>query len=209
MKYEPVMTKSFEEARLNDYRKFITQLGSEINFDSDKWVCDKRIRSTAELKCDVTLYFSTIPEKYKEAVKYFCAIYLINGIGIATAASKITSLASLCRFLDEYYPDAQPFDVSIHMAADYRTWLDRSGLSESTKILRWRELNTFYRIMRGWNDMLKINPFSENPYPYCRRQNYKYIPESVITQLDKTFLDEKIPIHIRCVLDFKTHSFTY
>jgi len=52
--------------------------------------------------------------------------------------------------------------------------------------------------MRGWNGGMSINPFSENPYRFYQRRSYKYIPESIIAQLDAAFRDEDIPVHIRC-----------
>jgi len=198
MSYLPVTSESFELARMNDYRRFVEQLGSEIDFNSEKWVCDKRIRSTAELKCDVTLYFRPIPNKFKEMVKYYCALILINGNGIATVASKLINLTSFFRFLEEHRPDTETFNISIHTASDYRIWLDNKGLTESTKAMKWRTLNMFCRTMRDWSNSMNINPFSENPYRYNLRRSYKYIPESIITQLDSAFRDEGLLVHIRC-----------
>lgn len=199
MIYSPVTSESFELARMHDYRRFATQLGSKIDFEDEKWVCDRRIRSTAEMRCDVTLYFRPIPELFRDLVKYYCVIILINGAGIVTAASKLTSLASFFRFLEEHYPDMESFNISVHIAAGYRLWLDANGFAESTKALKWRELNIFFHTMRGWSGNMNINPFSENPYRYYQRRSYKYVPESIIVQLDTAFRDENLPVHIRCV----------
>ena len=113
MRYSPVAVETFQAARVDDYQWFLTQLGSEIDFKSDKWVCDKRIRSTAEGKYDATLYFAAIPDRFQEMVKYFCITYLMNGAAISSTAAKLTSLSTYCRFLKEYRPDTKNFDVSI------------------------------------------------------------------------------------------------
>jgi len=198
MRYTPVAVETFQAARINDYRRFLTQLGSEIDFKSNKWVCDKRIRSTAEAKTDATLYFSAIPGRFQEMVKYFCITYLINGAAISSTAGKLTSLSAYCRFLEEYCPKNKNFDISVHTVSEYSRWLNNGPLAESTKSLLWRDMNIFCRTMRGWNGKISLNPFSENPYSQYQRRSYKYIPENIVAQLDIAFREETIPVHIRC-----------
>lgn len=199
MSYFPVVAESFDAMRMNEYRHFVAQLGSNVDFSNDKWVCDKRIRSTAERNCDVTLYFGLIPERFREVAKYFCTIYLINGAGIAATLSKITSLASFFRFLEERIPNAGLLDISTHTAFEYRLWLDNRGFSDGTKAMKWRDMNMFCRTMCAWNEGIGSNPFTDNPFRYYQRHSYKYIPENIILQLDTAFQDESIPVHVRCV----------
>ena len=198
MRYSPVAVETFQAARVDDYQWFLTQLGSEIDFKSDKWVCDKRIRSTAEGKYDATLYFAAIPDRFQEMVKYFCITYLMNGAAISSTAAKLTSLSTYCRFLKEYRPDTKNFDVSIFTVSEFRRWIDNSSLAESTKSLLWWNMNIFCRSMHGWDDKISFNPFSENPYSQYQRRSYKYIPENIIMQLDAAFHEKTLPVHIRC-----------
>jgi len=52
--------------------------------------------------------------------------------------------------------------------------------------------------MKGWENRISINPFSESPFSKNLRCNYKYIPNEIIQQLDKAFQQKNILRHVRC-----------
>lgn len=57
----------------------------------------------------------------------------------------------------------------------------------------------FFRVMEGWEGISHKNPFTENPYMNYQRRSYKYIPDKIITKMDRAFEDEEIPVYLRCI----------
>lgn len=199
MNYLPLVTEGYEDIRKKDYRRFVQELGEKVRFQDDVWICDKRIRSTAEVKSDVTLYFSRVPTVYQNAVKYFTVVQLVSGAGISTCAGKILSLTTFTRFLSMQTKPVSFSNCDISTALQYRDYLDGLSLAESTKALKWSAVNIFYRVMEGWEGISHKNPFTENPYMDYRRRSYKYIPDSIIIKMDGAFIDEGIPLYLRCI----------
>jgi len=194
----PAMVQIFEISKVNHYRRFLAQLGSAIDFGSDKWVFDKRMRSGAECKGAFTLYFTAIPGEHKEMIKYYCITCFINGAAVKSVGLKLFSLSTYCRFLNDCHPESRRFEISHRFAYEYCGWLNRSAYAENTKSTLWYNMDSFCRMMRGWDPGISVNPFSENPYSTNPRHNYKYIHENTIKQLDTAFLTENIMLHVRC-----------
>lgn len=199
MNYLPLVTERYEDIRKKEYRRFVQELGEKVRFQDDVWICDKRIRSAAEVKSDVTLYFSRIPAVYRDAVKYFIAIQLVSGAGISTCAGKILSLTTFTCFLSMQIKPVSFSDCDISVASQYKDCLNGMCLAESTKALKWSGVNIFFRVMEGWEGISHKNPFTDNPYMDYRRRSYKYIPDSIITKMDRVFINEGIPVYLRCI----------
>lgn len=199
MSYSPLLAVGYEDMQKKEYRRFIENLGEDVCFEEDTWICNKRIRSAAEMESDVTLYFSKIPEAYKNAVKCFIAVQLVAGSGIATCGGKILSLTTFTSFLSSRMPPIPITGCNISTALQYRAHLEGMCLAESTKALKWSAVNIFFRVMEGWEGIGHKNPFTENPYVNYQRRSYKYIPDSIIKRMDKAFEDEAIPVYLRCI----------
>ena len=87
----------YEKSRYLDY---LSSLSDSISFDDDTWICDKRIKSKAQLLSKVTIYFSKIPREYKEMTKFFALIRLINGISLISVNQNISHVALFLDFLE-------------------------------------------------------------------------------------------------------------
>ena len=66
------------------YRDFLDSLSDNISFESDKWICEKRLKNQSQLLSKVTIYFSMVPEQHRKMVKYFALIRLVEGKGVGT-----------------------------------------------------------------------------------------------------------------------------
>ena len=64
-----VIAENYSAAKLKEYICFVEQLGSNIHFHENKWVCSNLRRSPAERSCMFTLYFDRIPALHRETVK--------------------------------------------------------------------------------------------------------------------------------------------
>jgi hypothetical protein len=199
MSYSPALELRYENIKKLEYQKFVRELGTQTFFENDRWICNNRIRSAAETASDVTIYFSVVPFKYREMMKYFTVIQIISGTSIKTCIGKIQSLITFLNFLDKKTEITELGQCSMTTAVQYKNHLDRLSLEESTKSLKWTALNIFFRVMEGREGINHRNPFTENPYMHYRRRSYKYIPKDICVELDKAFEDETIPVHLRCI----------
>ena len=188
----------FQVAKENEYIKFVENLGNDVCFYDDKWVCDIFIRSPAVKKSSVTLYFGKIPKEYRYMVKCFSAVALINGKACATVTTYISDLIRFFHFW-MIYGNHQGLSVcNEHAATEFYQYLEVGDLSESSKIGIWSSLKTFFKTMNGWNNETLRNPFVNSPYIRQRRFNAKFIPQEVTDKLDVIFKNEEIPLHLRC-----------
>lgn len=199
MRYSPVVEQDFELSKMADYKRFLKRLGSNITFESDKWVCDKLVRSPAEVSSSVTLWFSAVPVYFKEMAKVYCIVNFVNGNGVKSVALNLVSITNYIRFLHESHHNTQHFDVSRAAAIQYYHWLNESEYAEATKASLWYGMSKFCRKMRKWDDGFAHNPFSENPFSRYLKKEYKYIPEDIVRQLDSAFQDADVLPHIRCI----------
>lgn len=193
-----VVAENFTRSKEIEYIGFVGNLGADVCFSTDKWVCDRLRRAPAEKTNMYTLYFSKIPTTYRETVKYFSAISLIRGKSIATAK---TYVDDLIRFFDFWI--VRKGSVPLYLcdeftAAEFYQYLEERRLAEATNIGVWSSVNTFFKTMNGWDNKVLKNPFSISPYCRQKRFDEKYIPESVALQLDAIFKRDEIDLPLRC-----------
>lgn len=89
----------YKEHEKQRYRDFMVSLSDNIDFDSDKWICEKRLQNQAQLLSKVTIYFSKIPAQYKGMVKYYALIRLLEGKVISTVCGDIGNVAIFLNFM--------------------------------------------------------------------------------------------------------------
>lgn len=182
-----VVAETFSDAKKSEYIRFAEQLGADVCFTSDKWICGTLRRSPAEKAGIYTLYFDRIPSLYKDAVKYFAIISLVQSKSIATVKTYIGDLIRFFDFWTSYKENGALYTCNEFAAVDFYQYLESRKLAEATNIGIWSSMSTFFKTMNGWDKKLLKNPFSISPY--CRQRKYyeKYIPEDVINQLDHIF----------------------
>jgi integrase len=193
-----VMTEIYRDNKRAEYINFVERLGMAVRFSEDKWVCDKLRRSSAETARDFTLHFTKTPEQYREIVKYFSALRIINGTTIGTVMIDVCNFNKFLRFWVLNYRG-----VGLHMcdesvASMFYQYLEESALKEGTRGRVWTAASTFFRVMNGWDNIPLRNPFSSWPYNPQRKFDDMYIPNNVASQLDNIFKRDEIDLHLRC-----------
>ncbi len=187
----------YEESRKSEYKSLLRQLGTDICFDDDKWICDKRIKSQSEPLNYSIIYFTTIPERYKNMAKYYAIIRIANGDTIRTIKSRVSRIKVFFEFIDQLGISFE--NININTAHILKNFLADSEYSISTIKDIWRETNTFTNTMNGF-DRIKIkNPFAINPFVANKKLDYKYIPEYVAPQIDEAFKKDEIDLYLRCI----------
>lgn len=190
---ETAIIPNYEEYQKGRYIEYLETLGTNIDFNSDKWICDKKKRNFTEDNYFVTIYFAKVKSKYKEMVKYFAIIRLLHGIGIRAVKSNIFSISDFLNFIGD------SLVVDYNTAARYKVYLDSLGLSEVTLHGKWSSVNKFLEIMNGYEGYRFKMVFAENPYDSHKKHDYKYIPDNVAEQLDNVFYNADIDETVRCI----------
>lgn len=159
-----VIAENYSAAKLKEYICFVEQLGSNIHFHENKWVCSNLRRSPAERSCMFTLYFDRIPALHRETVKSFAAISLIRGKKISTVKSYVMDLI---RFFDFWSLDKGTLPLSgcdEFAVADFYHYLEKTEFAEATRIGIWSSLSIFFETMNDIDGARSKNPFSVSPY---------------------------------------------
>jgi hypothetical protein len=127
-----VISEDFMHIKKSEYVRFVEQLGNNVCFSEDKWVCDNLRRSPAESTNRFTLYFNQLPEQHREIVKYFSAIRIIFGISIASEKAEVTHLTRFFNFWADNYKAAGLHKCDAFVAVKFFQYLEKSGIAEST-----------------------------------------------------------------------------
>ena len=190
---ELAIMPSYEEYQKGRYIEYIESLGTNIDFNNDKWICDKKKRNFTEDDSCVTLYFTKIKSKYKDMVKYFAIIRLLHDVGIRRVKHNVFAISEFLDFIEDNLL------VDYNTAARYKAYLDSLGLSEVTLHGKWSSVNKFLEVMNGYEGHRFKMAFAENPYNSHKKLDYKYIPDKVAEQLDNVFYNADIDETVRCI----------
>lgn len=192
------VAETFSDAKKEEYIEFVEKLWTDVFFTSNKWICDTLRRSPAEKTGAYTLYFGRIPVPYKNAVKYFAIISLVQNKSISTVKTYIGDLIRFFDFWTSCKGNDALYTCDEFVAADFYQYLESRELAEATNIGIWSSMSTFFKTMNGWDNKNLKNPFSVSPY--CRQRKYyeKYIPEDIVCQLDHIFKRDEIDLYLRC-----------
>lgn len=190
---ETAIIPSYKEYQKGRYIEYLETLGTNIDFNNDKWICDKKKRNFTDDNYFVTIYFTKVRSKYKEMVKYFAIIRLLQGIGIRAVKANVFSISDFLNFVGDNLV------VDYNLAARYKVYLDSVGLSEVTMHGKWSSVNKFLEIMNGYEGYRFKMVFAENPYDSHKKHDYKYIPDDVAEQLDQVFYSADIDETVRCI----------
>lgn len=171
--------KSYEKQR---YRDFLSSLSNNISFDSDKWICEKRLKSSAGVLSKVTIYFSKVPNRYKVMVKYFAVLRLLDGRNISTVNGDVCNISVFLNFINS----STLSDISVITASEFKNHLDKRGYAESTKNSIWSDTSVFLERMNGFNEITLKNPFLGNPFEskqlIDKKNIFRYLLQNNLTK---------------------------
>jgi len=173
----------------------MSSLSDSVSFEADTWICEKRLRNQAQLLSKVTIYFSKVPEPYKEMTKYYAILRLLEGKVVSTVRSDVGNVAVFLNFMGDTPISA----ITMITVPRFKEYLEKRGYAESTRSAIWSAVAIFLSQMNGFDGMALKNPFYSNPYQAKRLVDQKYILEYVAEQLNRVFLREDIPLTMRCI----------
>ena len=187
----------YEEIRKSEYKSLLCQLGTDICFEDNKWICDKRRKSPSEPLNRCIIYFTKIPERFKKMSKYYALIRIANGDTVRTVKVRMSRIKWFWKFIEQVNIGFE--DINVSTAHIFKEFLTDTECSITTIKDVWRETNTFVNTMNGFEGIKIKNPFAINPFVVSKKFDYKYIPEYVATQLDEVFRRDEIDLYLKCV----------
>ena len=107
----------YQEYEKRRYRDFLCSLSDSISFEDDCWYCEKHLKNRSHNKKHVNISFRQIPQIYRDMVKYYALIRLINGVGVYTISCRVRNIAILFQFLN----GAPLSDIDYVTASDFKS----------------------------------------------------------------------------------------
>lgn len=197
--YKITIPFNFEDSGLDELYKSLKDLSkNEISFYDDRWVCDKLAKNidvdTAER---YTIYYSGVPELYKDWIRYYALSMYKNGNSIRTMSRNVTDIKEFFAFLEKHYNSIPLENVDITHISKYKEYLKKSHMQEDTKHGKWSSVSNFYIKMKGCNGYFNTNIVDKNPFKKKRNDSSKYIPDYITRQLDTVFKSEAVPLPMK------------
>jgi hypothetical protein len=161
-------------------------------FYDDKWIMDKAKRSGGENISDYTLYFTTIPLKYRDIFKWY-ALLRLGKAGVRNLVASMNSYAHFFRYLVNEHDSVSLFDINSALIKDFELYIKTLSLAKSTKEGIWSCSRMFFLTMADWDDMPNKTVFGRYN-PFARKKSDlkiegKYMPDFVCNQLDRLFYE--------------------
>lgn len=176
----------------------LKELGGNINFCDNTWLCNNAT-NTPSIDSNIKIYFNSIPEKYREYVKYYV---LLSNNKLSTRKSDVQNIGVFLRYIKEYENYINLININQALIMRYRKYLDEKYSVQTTKVKKMNVLVNFFSELEGWEDMPKDNPVNKRIHLYKRKKSdnelkTRYIPKNVMDKIDKLFFSEEIPVHFR------------
>lgn len=191
----------FAEKKEELFRQSLTSYGTNIVFEDNKWYCDKLIRNENQSAKHNTVYFTNVPQKHICDIKYFI-IYQLGFNSVKDSKDKVGYINKLFKFLDK--EKLEFWSLNRSTETGFINFLDNSKKKNGDK-LSVSYKNMIFNACKDYIDFIisfrnydiPIIPFSSKRNPYKdkieRKKEYKYIPDDIIEQLDKTFKRDDVP----------------
>lgn len=193
-----IIKQDYQKGLREELKSLLPLIGSNIDFYSDTWFCDKKKRSGGHDNTSYTLYFANYPPKYCEIVKYYALMRIREKVSLNSLSLDIWALGVFFGFVENKYKGLELNQINKSLIFDYEQYIKTSKYKKSTKESMFTALNNFFKTMKDWDEMPeKIPVDGSNPFSRTkedRKNDDKYIPEFIINQLDTIFKDERIPV---------------
>lgn len=173
-------------------------LGDNIEFNDNMWVCNNA-NDRPSVDSAITIYYNTIPEEYRDYVKYYV---ILSENKLNTKITDVLNIGSFLRYIKEQENYVDLVNINQAVIERYKRYLDNRYKSKTTKVKKIIAIADFFFQLEGWEGIPKNNPVNKRNHRYKRRKSdnelkTRYIPDEVMNQIDKVFFCEEVPIHFR------------
>ena len=191
-----IVDRVFDSDEDEENKGILKVVGTNIDFDSNTWFCDKKLKSQAHMKNAATIYFNSIEKKYLKTMKYFALWKLHSMVSPARINNKIICINIFCEFMKKEKITFN--EINRQVVSQFKLYLDKeTEYTTSYKNEIWSAMNDLMKFFASIEKKLSLNLFKKNPYDRPKKHAYKYIPKKVISQLDYVFTNQDIPPYIK------------
>lgn len=187
----------YTEDELEVQKDRIIETMGEFKFEDDVWCCEKLRRNPIEKASDYTVYFTLIGSDYKNILKRYVLSVHENGEKIQSTIRTVTHIKVFIKFLEEN--NIKIKDINKNVVFEFKKYLEAYDMKSKNGV--WIALKKFFDSISQMKDYPRINYFKgKNPFPRkVLRYDEKYVPKTIIKQMDKVFKSEEIDLEIRVV----------
>lgn len=192
-----ILNRTFNKDENEESKEILNIVGSNIDFNSNTWFCDKKLKSSAHRKSTATIYFNSVEKQYLETMKYFALWKLHSRTSPNRISNKIKCINIFYTFIKE--ENIELCKINQYVVDKFKLYLDGKIEYKTTyKNEIWSSLNDLIKFLYS-SERIKLskNLFKKNPYERPKKHAYKYIPKDVIRKLDYIFRNENIPRYIK------------
>lgn len=192
-----ILNRAFDNDEKEESKEILNIVGTNIDFNSNTWFCDKKLKSQDHRKSTATIYFNSVEEQYLEIMKYFALWKLQSRTSPNRISNKIQCINIFCKFIKE--EEITLYKINKHVVNKFKLYLDeKTEYATTYKNEIWSAMNDLIKFFSSSERMnLSKNLFKKNPYERPKKHEYKYIPKEVIRQLDDVFRNQNIPKYIK------------
>lgn len=105
-------------------------LGEDSDFKDNKWICNNASNKAA-LNHQITIYFNSIPEEYRNYVKYYV---ILSENKLNTKITDVLSIGAFLRYIKENENYLDMSDINQAVIGRYRRYLDGKYSVKTTKV---------------------------------------------------------------------------
>lgn len=181
------------------FDKTLLSLGNDVEFESNTWVCNKKRKNPTAKATEYCIYFANTPPQYTNLLKYHVILSFSMNNNIGGIIGTVKRVKIFLQYIDSI--EVLLSDINKEVAQSFKKYLAEKEYEESYKNSIWASTNTFFKVIKGLNNVPKINYFAgKNPFERgTQRHSKKYIPKYVIKQMDRAFKDDDIPLFIKVI----------
>lgn len=182
-----------------ELRKSLDSLGDNINFNENRWICNRKAKFDKGKNGDYTIVFSNCPLNYIEITKYFIIIlFSKERLSLNVVKQYYYRLLIFFIFLEKNHNTIPLNSLTPKIFDDYIYYVQKKEIMESTKYQIIMALTKFLKKMKLFSEINReyIVP---NPFNQIRadKNKEKYIDDFITNQLDKIFTRKDIKAHIK------------
>ncbi|MBD2164962.1 tyrosine-type recombinase/integrase [Calothrix membranacea FACHB-236] len=165
-------------------------------YDKTVWDLRKLGIEIDKTKSGYNLNFEHITQPWLlQATKKFIR-YTLSILSQGECINRISTLKDFSAFISHYHPSLKPEDIDRPIILEYITQLPATGLASGTRHRQIGCLRTFLELCarEGWANVPDKRLIYNEDFPRISKGLPRYIPEEVMSQLNKHI--EDLPPHI-------------
>lgn len=166
-------------------------------YDKEIWDVRKLGYKGSPAKSSYTLNFKVIPQPWLlYAAKSFIR-YTLATQTLSECQSKLAAIKRFSKFLQEFYPDLQPFDLNRSIILDHITRLPSDEMKDTSKHNHLVRLRTFLEICgrEQWAGFPEKRLIYREDLPRISKSLPRFIPDDVLEQLNNNL--DGLPGYVR------------